>query len=548
VPLAPIRHRVQSRPVMRGPPVEVRKTPESNTWYNASIVDINGDNIVVAFEDDIWPRREVEASLVRRCAPPSVEPFSPPVGAVVEVAIVATESNPAGWSLGRVKQIKSWFYFVTFEGPKSGQDLIVEQDGLRQVNTCAPIDPSQLTRKLVAVDRGLHSWVKSRDSLGCLSDVVMRSSLLTASATTARGPPKVALVGDEEAVALGEKLLVEIHFKNQAKMQRFHEHRERLMEKIRDVETTYNKTHRESFTVDPGLVGRIIGSKGSNITKLRNELEVEIHIDDGQGYEELTTITVTGESKEACIQAREQMEYVTERIQIASDQVGWVVGKGYENLQDIQKKADLRYLRYNDKMGALELCGLQAQVDDARLMLNVHMEYLGVYQDMSKEQQEMTEKFNELEAGKGKRGKGKEGKKGESKGGGKYEGKGETKGDRKGEGNDKGKGAGKEKGSGESKGGGKEKGGEKGKDKGKDKGKGKGEGKSTQDDDDESDKRGGGKGDKGKGKGKKASERSEYQDWQGWSSWNWDDYDAAPKGKGKDKGKADRKGGKKGGK
>merc|ERR1719330_132123 len=101
----------------------------------------------------------------------------------------------------------------------------------------------------------------------------MRATLLTATATpaTVKGTPKVALIGDAKAVELGEKLLVEIHFRNQAKMQRFHEHRERLMEQIRNLEQQYNRQHREVFTVDPAWVGRIIGSKGANISRLRTE-------------------------------------------------------------------------------------------------------------------------------------------------------------------------------------------------------------------------------------------------------------------------------------
>lgn len=406
--------------------MEVRKQEGSSTWYNAFVVELQGDNIVVGFEDDIWPRREVPASLVRRRPLQTSEQFFPQVNEAVEVSVPQSESNPGGWSLGRIKTIKNrWFYFVSFEGAsKSTQDVIVEKENLRKVNDLPPMDPAGLVRKLISVDRGLHTWIRSRDSLGCLNDVVMRASLLSANATTTanvRGPPKVSVIGDATAVELAEKLLFEIHFKNQTKMQRFHEHREKLMEQIKHLEQRWNRQHREELTVDPAFVGRIIGSKGANIKKLREELEVEIHIVDATGGYEHTTITITGQNAASVAKAREQMEYITVRIPVEPDQVGWLVGKGYENLQEIQKKADLHYLRYDDKAGAIEICGLASQVEDAKLMISVHQEYLSVYQDMSEERRTINQQFDDLDRSKGKRkGKGKGGaaeKGGSAKGG-----------------------------------------------------------------------------------------------------------------------------------
>lgn len=408
--------------------VEVRKSAESSTWYNATVLDVIGDNIRVAFEDDVWPSREVPASLVRQCPPASAdEAFTPKEKDVVEVAVAATEASPSGWSLGRVKKIKNKvFYFVTFEGAqRTTQDVIVEREGLRKVNDAQGIDPAALVRKLIPVDRGLHTWIRSQDSLGCLKDVATRTSLLAATCAAgrpdARGPPKVSLVGDERSVALAEKLLVEIHFKNQAKMQRFHEHREKLMEQIRQLEQQYSKQHREVFTVENGFIGRIIGTKGTNIIRIREELEVEVHIAEakGGGKRDSTTITVTGPSAEAVSKAREQMEYVTAKVHIEPDQVGWIVGKGYQNLQDIQRKAELQYARYDDKSNSIEFCGLRSQVENAKLMVSVHRDYLAVYQDMSEERRTIQQQFAELDRtdkGYGKKGKGKSGKKGKGKG------------------------------------------------------------------------------------------------------------------------------------
>lgn len=104
------------------------------------------------------------------------------------------------------------------------------------------------------------------------------------------------------------------------------------------------------FTLESGFVGRIIGKKGENINRIRDEYEVKIFIEDPPEHDRMqqTTITVSGPSADAVRKAREEMEFVTIKVPIDHDQVGWIVGKGYQNLQDISKKADLQYARFDD--------------------------------------------------------------------------------------------------------------------------------------------------------------------------------------------------------
>mmetsp|Transcript_63685 Transcript_63685/g.179252 ORF Transcript_63685/g.179252 Transcript_63685/m.179252 type:complete len:476 (+) Transcript_63685:122-1549(+) len=411
-----------------GPAVEVQKNPGSSTWYDATIADVNGSLIRVEFGDEVWPSREVPSDAVRRCPIIVDEAFAPKISELVEVAVAATETNPSGWTLGRVKKIKNKsFYFVAYEGAQRERttECIVERDSIRQVNAETGIDSSNLRRKIIPVDRDLHAWIRSQDSQGCLNDVQIKGKLLTASCThtrpDAKGPPKVALVGDERAVELGAKLLVDIHFKNQIKMQRFHEHREKLMEHLAHWETRNNLQNKEVFFVDSSHVGKIIGKGGEHIKHLREAYEVNINIQDpvGNSRRSNTTITITGKTAEAVRKAREDIEYVTEHVPIEPEQVGWIVGKGYQNLIDIQKKADLQHARFDDRAGAIELCGLRHQVENAKLMISLHREYLPVYQDMKEERDTIQAQFSELdekEGGKGKKG-GKKGGRGGSKGG-----------------------------------------------------------------------------------------------------------------------------------
>jgi hypothetical protein len=357
---------------MHGPQVEVRKNPKSTTWYNATIMDINGDNVTVGFEDNIWAAREVPSQSVRRCPPESSnDNFDPQVDELVEVSVSASETNPSGWSSGKVKTIKNSFYFIGFVGApgsqKVSQDLIVELKALRRVNSEAPIDVSSVERRLIPLPTELHTWIRCQDSSGCLSHVQSKGHLLLCGALNvaadAAASPEVLLIGDKRAVELGEMLLTHIHFKNQMEMQRFHDQRELLMERLQEAQRWYQERNQEVFEVEQSLVGKIIGKKGENIKDVRERHGVEIYL--SPSYAQTngmpTTVTITGSTAEACLKAREELEYVTASVPIDSNQVAWILGKGYQNIQDISKKSEVYYARFVDATSTIELCGLKHQ-------------------------------------------------------------------------------------------------------------------------------------------------------------------------------------------
>uniref|UniRef100_A0A7S1A7X6 K Homology domain-containing protein n=1 Tax=Noctiluca scintillans TaxID=2966 RepID=A0A7S1A7X6_NOCSC len=393
-----------------GVAVEVRKNPKSTTWYMATILDVRGDLIRVSFEDAIWPCRDVPASSVRRCPAREVEDdFSPNVDDIVEVSVSASESNPCGWCLGRVKTIKNAFYFIGFVGGnQKGQDLIVERSALRLRNSELPIDAAKLQRRLVSPDAELRAWISTPDSQGCLNQVQRKARLLLAL-WCKEEHPKVLLIGDERAVSLAEKLL-EIHFRYQVEMQRFHEQRLDFIERLSERQRWYNSQAREEFTVEQGLMGKIIGKKGEHIRPVRERHGVEITlVDDNRPDRSTTTIIVTGPSVEAVRKAREELEYVTVKVPIEASQIGWILGKNLQNITDIARKAELHYARFDAKNNAVELFGLRHQVDVAKLLIEVHLEYLPVYHDMDQEQDAIQQSFDELDGSKkGKKGKGNE--------------------------------------------------------------------------------------------------------------------------------------------
>lgn len=453
--------------------VEVRKSATSNVWYNATLVDASEKGVRVSFEGQVWPTQQFSFDCVRRPPPAhQTQGFDPQVDSAVEVLHPATEEAPSGWQLGRVTDIKNkCFYFVTFEatqrsaGERSPPPRIVELGSLRKASATTSIEAKEMTRRQVPVDKILHEWIRSEDFAGCLQDVQLKSGLLAVSCShatdpAAKGQPKISLLGDAHAVDLGEKLLRDVHFKHQALMQHFNEQREKMLAHLRELQEQWNTQKKECFAVETQFVGRIIGKEGSNIKRIREEYDVEIWVPK-ESHSEETWITVTGKTAEAARKAREEMEFMTVKIEVEPGQVGFFIGKQYGNLREISEKCELAYARFDDKTSSIELCGLSNQVEAAKMMIMVHRDYLPVYKDMGQERDDIQAQFAELDEqdfkGKGKKSKGKD-RKGEqaskapseSKGPGKgkdkeeNKGKGKDTGNSKGADNDKGK-AGKDK-------------------------------------------------------------------------------------------------------
>lgn len=213
----------------------------------------------------------------------------------------------------------------------------------------------------------------------------------------------VLLLGDDRGVRLGRALLTEIHFKHQLKIQNFHETRERLNARLEQRKSKYKSLSQEEFTTEESLVGKLIGKGGENLKKVQKKYDVKISVVETSN-EDKRLVKILGEDAENVKKAREEIEYVQEQIPVPEDQVGWILGKGFQNIRDIALKAELHYARFNNSINSLELCGLRHQVEDARILINVHKEYLQVYQHMDQEQTEIQKSFAKLDKDSGKSG------------------------------------------------------------------------------------------------------------------------------------------------
>mmetsp|Transcript_103190 Transcript_103190/g.328176 ORF Transcript_103190/g.328176 Transcript_103190/m.328176 type:complete len:419 (-) Transcript_103190:56-1312(-) len=371
---------------MYGTPVEVRKKPDSTIWYNAVMLDVEGNNITVAFEEKVWPSREQPAYSVRMCPADLLgDGFDPGMDEAVEVLVPASKSNPSGWVLGRVKAINSSFYLIGFLGRSdSVQDLIVERASLRPASTEPSINTSRLVRTKVPVDQVLHSWVGTEDFVEFLKGLQIQCKLLLASWTqSGASEAQVLLIGLERAVELAVKLLVLVYLPNQAEMRRAEGRLDALRAKLARVKKQHASRHNCSFDIELRLRQQLL----SRAKPLRTRLKVNVwlkDVDRANGHS-FARVFISGPSEEAVQEARDELEYVTDRVPLLEEQVSWILGKSFQNIKSIARDTKLQYLRYDDARSCLELCGIRGQIEDAKSLIAERLTYLPVYQRLTEE-------------------------------------------------------------------------------------------------------------------------------------------------------------------
>ncbi|KAF4695319.1 fragile X mental retardation [Perkinsus olseni] len=360
------------------PLVEIRDETAPQKWFEGYLadVDVAKKMITVAFQDDVWGPKTVPMSQARLVpsltskALSSAYEYMPREGDTVEVRSPATGHAPVSW----------------WSGPTSLSDLSSET---------------------VKVPKVLGDWIMSDDGQGCLNQVAIKSGLLkiTPRADQKTGP-SVTLIGSQRDIHRA-KLLLDVHVKHQKEIQGFHEKRQAMLDES------------ASFNIDSDLVGVMIGKNGAHINRVIKDYGVEVNVaDKGTARDPKSRrVVIYGPSVDAVNKARAELEYLTERYPIPQDCIGWVIGRRFATLHEIADSANLNYARLDESTGSpcLVLSGRRQDLDDAKLLLDSHLQYHDVFEDMAKESRELGDEFYRLGDGPGpRRGKGK----GKGKGGG----------------------------------------------------------------------------------------------------------------------------------
>lgn len=380
-----------------GRAVEVRKSPQSHIWLNASIVDVVPSGVRVRFQGDLIEDKSCSSKDVRLTPEerddddPEGNDFDPQEGDEVEVMLEPTHDSPGGWCLARVKEVRHRFYFVAMPrevASRVGTEIIVERKQLRAPAENTPVSMKSLTKASVPLHPKLKSWISTAAGSSCLNQVVEEAECLAANVD--EEGEKVVLVGDARAVKRGKPLL-DVHLRYQLKIQQ-------LTSRGNDVEEVQGGSAAQvvDFEVDKKQVGGIIGKGGENINKIKEKFKVNVRIMDSE-KDDKSKIRVYGNDLDKVTAARLEMEFVEKNIDIDPQQYGWVLGRAGENINDIRKATGLISASLMQEEAVLTLRGSRRAVEDAEVMIGTHLMYFPVFYSMDEQMAELQQELDELD-------------------------------------------------------------------------------------------------------------------------------------------------------
>lgn len=384
--------------------VEVAKR-EGGPWYEAILRDLQFDKAWVAFDKGVWPSREVPCRQVRqrrKAAPCLVD------GAEVEARFPATAENPAFWcSAFVVQEAKEEAHtavaYVCYVSGKG--ELTLPLEALRAPSEEPSLNPLAFTRVAMEVEPSLRAWLSLGDCRGCLEQIRSVCSLHLATpgvqnpdggnGVVVQELDSIILLGSDEATARAQ-MVVKIHLQHQEEVEAFHRRRRKKLALLQELEAkSVGKDATISFEVQQELVGRTCGRAGERVQRIEKECEVEVRLaGDDEALQK--TFLIYGEPKKAQA-ARDALELHRLEYKLSEESLAWF-RKDNRILMDIAKKAELAAANLQDE--GLELLGAVSSLEDAQMLLENHLEYLPVYQEMDRQQEEIQRSFEALEASK----------------------------------------------------------------------------------------------------------------------------------------------------
>ncbi|CAE8713888.1 unnamed protein product [Polarella glacialis] len=379
-----------------GSPLEVRLSTGvgSQTWYEATFRDLTAGGSILLCVSCIAGSRELEvnANQVR------LLPAGPPAGTgqeataseaadlellqpddLVEIYRPHSQSHPAGWTLGIVRTVRASFLYLSLLGASREADLVVRRREVRRpLGHGQLLSSLELLKRIVPIpsnDAELASHLA--ENTGWLQQLRKEASLLSASLLATEHGHGVLLVGDSRSVSLGVKVLNTVHLVCKAEILRCNERLSLLRKQLLELDT---HGAREEFGMDDSLVGRLIGKGGQNLQRVQEQFEVNVEVMSERRLSNnpnQVSIRISGASAEAVAEARRNTEFIHMQLPLLDEQVGWILGKDFQTIQEVARKAELVH-----ELKVLELCGLQDNLDSAVLLIETHADYMPIYEEM----------------------------------------------------------------------------------------------------------------------------------------------------------------------
>lgn len=259
-------------------------------------------------------------------------------------------------------------------------------------------------RVFASIPDALFSWCSANnaDCAEMLQDIINQTGIEAIHFRKERyGRASYEIVAETTDEAKKANLLVEAHLKHQIDLHRLAQRNEELESFLEATQQEMDQGLRVEFPIPESMLGIAIGSGGANIKSVKEKTGVDKIIVDNKAF----LVRIAGKSKEAVQEARRLMEFSQERVAVCPaylKQVTTPFGYGnFNKLREIQQNS--RVISILPIEDAIEIIGLKAAVETARLLLQTDMRYFDKMHELNQEKQQIQTELRKIDAAYGYR-------------------------------------------------------------------------------------------------------------------------------------------------
>lgn len=331
------------------------------------------------------------------------------VGDFIEVLHSTTPEDPKGWCLAKIIHKRDEFYFVHYENYDNIYDEIVLLDQIRPVNARGGPTLEEVKREAVRVPQEIVAWCSTEDCEQKLASIISKSKAYNVSYRPVEN--LIVCVGETKPVDKAS-ILAKFVVDHQCELIHLENENTKISKSIESKRQKIKSEAVEEVFVPKELVGLIIGKGGANITYVKQEYGVGIHIieHDSENHREFTEteipedkalIRIFGKDPKWVKAAKKEIYLEKETIEVDASKIDYV--RGYQNsiLNDMKEKSKcVKIFVHEAKKGAeigyIEVIGNEDSIEKFKLLLDTHLSYFGTYQEKETENRELTSAMKKI--------------------------------------------------------------------------------------------------------------------------------------------------------